>query len=120
MANVSGLNKRNMAKTFWDKYEVALLIESCLRIRAGEVIRATALYSLSEKLRRMATNKGLDSTFTVAISHYNNFVSLCATDNQKKVLKVTLLLAALQSINGADSRNGVRLTLSIMQKKGMN
>lgn len=51
------LNKRDMAKTFWDKYEVALLIESCLRIRSGEVSRATELYSLSEKLRRMATIK---------------------------------------------------------------
>lgn len=53
-----------------------------------------------------ADNVDLDSTFTATISHYNNYVSLCQNDNQKKVLKVTLLLAALQSKNGAESRSG--------------
>lgn len=51
-------------------------------------------------------NVDLDSTFTATISHYNNYASLCHSDNQRKVLKVTLLLSALQSKNGADSRNG--------------
>ena len=51
-------------------------------------------------------NVDLDSTFTATISHYNNYASLCQSDNQRKVLKVTLLLAALQSKNGAESRSG--------------
>lgn len=51
-------------------------------------------------------NVDLDNTFTAAISHYNNYVALCQSDNQKKILKVTLLLAALQSKNGAESRSG--------------
>ena len=51
-------------------------------------------------------NVDLDSTFTATISHYNNYESLCQSDNQRKVLKVTLLLAALQSKNGAESRSG--------------
>ena len=51
-------------------------------------------------------NVDLDSTFTTTISHYNNYAPLCQSENQKKVLKVTLLLAALQSKNGAESRNG--------------
>lgn len=53
-----------------------------------------------------ANNVDLDSTFTATISHYNNYASLCQNDNQRKVLKVTLLLAALQSKNGAESRSG--------------
>ena len=53
-----------------------------------------------------ANNVDLDSSFTSVISHYNNFVSLCQNENQKKVLKVTLLLAALQSKNAAESRSG--------------
>ena len=51
-------------------------------------------------------NVDLDSTFTSVISHYNNFESLCQSDNQRKILKVTLLLSALQSKNGAESRSG--------------
>lgn len=53
-----------------------------------------------------ANNVDLDSTFTATISHYNNYASLCQSDKQRKVLKVTLLLAALQTKNGADSRSG--------------
>ena len=53
-----------------------------------------------------ANNVDLDSSFTAVISHYNNYVSLCQNENQKKVLKVTLLLAALQSKNAAESRSG--------------
>ena len=51
-------------------------------------------------------NVDLDSTFTATISHYNNYASLCQSDKQRKVLKVTLLLAALQTKNGAESRSG--------------
>lgn len=52
------------------------------------------------------SNVDFDGTFTSIISHYNNFEPLCQNDNQRKILKVTLLLAALQSKNGAESRNG--------------
>ena len=53
-----------------------------------------------------ANNVDLDSAFTATISHYNNFASMCQNDNQRRVLKVTLLLAALQAKNSADSRSG--------------
>lgn len=53
-----------------------------------------------------SNNVDLDSTFTATMSHYNNYASLCQNDNQRRILKVTLLLAALQSKNGAESRNG--------------
>ncbi|MBE5813905.1 MAG: hypothetical protein E7320_01680 [Clostridiales bacterium] len=53
-----------------------------------------------------ANNVDLDSAFTTTISHYNNFASMCQNDNQRRVLKVTLLLAALQAKNSADSRSG--------------
>lgn len=51
-------------------------------------------------------NVDFDSSFSSVLSHYNNFVTLCQNENQKRVLKVTLLLAALQAKNGADSRSG--------------
>ena len=58
-------------------------------------------------------NVDLDSTFTQAISHYNNFVTICEDasnpkngEYRKRVLKVALLLAALQTKNGAESRGG--------------
>lgn len=53
-----------------------------------------------------ANNVDLDNAFTSTISHYNNFASMCQNDNQRRVLKVTLLLAALQAKNSADSRSG--------------
>lgn len=51
-------------------------------------------------------NIDLDNTFVTSISHYNNFASMCQNDNQRRVLKVTLLLAALQAKNSAESRSG--------------
>lgn len=51
-------------------------------------------------------NADLDNTFSATISHYNNYASLCQTENQRRILKVALLLHALQSKNGADSRSG--------------
>lgn len=51
-------------------------------------------------------NADLDNTFSATISHYNNYASLCQNENQRRILKVALLLQALQSKNGADSRNG--------------
>lgn len=62
-------------------------------------------------------NVDLDITFSAAISHYNNYASLCQTDQQRRVLKVALLLHALQSKNGADSRNG---TTSLMRPTLVN
>lgn len=60
-----------------------------------------------------AGNVDLDSTFIHAISHYNNFAPLCEEqgnntvgERRRKVFKVMLLLAALQSKNGAEARTG--------------
>lgn len=59
------------------------------------------------------SNVDLDVTFTQAISHYNNFAPLCddptnknVSERRLRVLKVTLLLASLQSKNGADVKTG--------------
>lgn len=57
-------------------------------------------------------NPDFDSIFTNAVSHYNNYISVCNDDdsakslNKQRVLKVTLLLAALQTKNGADAHIG--------------
>ena len=59
------------------------------------------------------SNVDLDSAFIQTISHYNNFAPLCDDptnkqlgERRRRVLKVTLLLAALQAKNGADARTG--------------
>ncbi len=44
----------------WDKYEVALLIESTLNINLGIVTREDELKALSDTLRRRAKNLGVD------------------------------------------------------------
>ena len=49
-----------MASKFWDKYEAALLIESYQLIHTGNVNRAEELQRLSDNLRLMATNKGIE------------------------------------------------------------
>lgn len=58
-------------------------------------------------------NVDLDATFIQTISHYNNFAPICDDPTNKnvgerrlRVLKVTLLLAALQTKNGADVKTG--------------
>ncbi len=55
-------------------------------------------------------NIDLDGSFMDAISHYNNFESLCETGDQgnerRRVLKVALLLSALHTKNGSSSRSG--------------
>lgn len=58
-------------------------------------------------------NVDLDTAFIQTISHYNNFAPLCDDptnkqlgDRRRRVLKVTLLLAALQAKNGAEARTG--------------
>lgn len=54
-----------MPQKNWDKYEVALLIEAFQNIKQGRVDRNSALVALSQNLRRMAINKGMeiDDTF---------------------------------------------------------
>ena len=58
-----------------------------------------------------ADNVDLDGSFMEAISHYNNFESVCGIgesgDNCRRVLKVALLLSALHTKNGSVSRSGV-------------
>lgn len=54
-----------MPQKNWDKYEVALLIEAYQNIKQGRVDRNTALVALSQNLRQIAINEGLeiDDTF---------------------------------------------------------
>lgn len=59
------------------------------------------------------SNVDLDAAFIQTISHYNNFAPLCDDptnkhlgERRRRVLKVTLLLAALQAKNGAEARTG--------------
>lgn len=54
-----------MAQKNWDKYEVALLIEAYQNIKQGRVDKNSALVALSQNLRKMAQNEGLeiDDTF---------------------------------------------------------
>lgn len=59
------------------------------------------------------SNVDLDATFIQTMSHYNNYAPLCddpanpsVSERRRRVLKVTLLLAALQAKNGADARTG--------------
>ncbi|MBQ3444008.1 MAG: hypothetical protein IJG33_12280, partial [Selenomonadaceae bacterium] len=44
-------------------------------------------------------NPDLDKTFLDAMGHYNNFSPTCKNDNQRLVLKSTLILFALQQKN---------------------
>ena len=60
-----------------------------------------------------ASNVDLDAAFIQTISHFNNYAPLCddpsnrATgERRRRILKGTLLLAALQTKNGAESRTG--------------
>lgn len=60
-----------------------------------------------------ASNVDLDATFIQTISHYNNYAPLCddpanssVGDRRRRILKGVLLLAALQTKNGAESRTG--------------
>lgn len=67
-----------------------------------------------------ADNVDLDGSFMDAISHFNNFESLCGTgdagEEKKKVLKVALLLSALHTKNGSSSRSGATSLLRPTQK----
>lgn len=70
-------------------------------------------------------NVDLDASFTDAASHYNTYESICVTNgkadseesnNRKRVLKVALLLAALQTKNGNSSRTGATSLLRPTKK----
>ena len=49
-----------MVQKNWDKYEVALLIEAYQNIKQGRVDKNSALEELSQNLRQMAKNEGLE------------------------------------------------------------
>ena len=53
-----------------------------------------------------ADNIDLEGSFMNAISHYSNFEALCQNDQQRRVLKVALLLNALHEKNGGRGRMG--------------
>lgn len=67
-----------------------------------------------------ADNVDLDGSFMDAISHYNNFESLCGTgdegDQRRRVLKLALLLSALHAKNGSSNRSGATSLLRPTQK----
>ena len=53
-------------------------------------------------------NVDFDETFKSVISHYNNYKSFCGGDEDKEnVLKVSLLLTAMQQKSGADRNQGI-------------
>ena len=72
-----------------------------------------------------ASNADLDASFSDAISHYNTYESICVVNgkadsqesiNRKRVLKVVLLLSALQTKNGSTSRTGATSLLRPTRK----
>ena len=60
-------------------------------------------------------NPDLDKTFLDAMGHYNNFAPACKNDNQRRVLKTTLILFALQQKN-LGGRGGATSLLRSTQK----
>lgn len=69
----------------WDKYEVALLVNSYIQIKSGTEEKAHELKKLSEKLRRKAENEGLniDETFRNLNGMQWQFVFVdCAFNNK--------------------------------------
>ena len=60
-------------------------------------------------------NPDLDQTFKDAIVYYNNFERFCQNDNQRRVLKVTLVLFALQGKNFGERSTGVSSLLRASQ-----
>ncbi|MDH7578823.1 MAG: hypothetical protein QHH75_13650 [Bacillota bacterium] len=57
-------------------------------------------------------NVDLDDKSKNAISHYHNFAGQCQDENEERVLKVTLLLTAIQRERGRGITNLLRPTLS--------
>lgn len=60
-------------------------------------------------------NPDLDKTFLDAMGYYNNFAPACKNDNQRRVLKATLILFALQQKN-LGGRGGATSLLRSTQK----
>ena len=60
-------------------------------------------------------NPDLDKTFLDAMGHYNNFSPTCKNNNQRRVLKATLILFALQQKN-LGGRGGATSLLRSTQK----
>ena len=58
----------------------------------------------------------LDKIFQEAIIYYNNFESICKNDNQRRLLKATLILFALQSKNIGSRTKGATSLLRSTQK----
>lgn len=55
-----------------------------------------------------ADNVDLDPNFKTVISHYNNYESLCGSDeNKKRVLRVALLLTGMQQKSGTSRSGGL-------------
>lgn len=61
-------------------------------------------------------NPDLDKAFLDAMGHYNNFAPACKNDNQRRVLKTTLILFALQQKNFGGRSSGVNSLLRSTQK----
>ncbi len=57
-------------------------------------------------------NEDLDEKARNAISHYNNFYRQCESDNERRVLKVALMLSAIIQEKGRGITNLLRPTLS--------
>ena len=60
-------------------------------------------------------NPDLDQNFKDAIIYYNNFENFCQNDNQRRVLKVTLVLFSLQGKNSGGRATGVNSLLRASQ-----
>ena len=58
----------------------------------------------------------LDKTFQEAVIFYNNFENICKDDNQRRLLKATLILFALQSKNIGSRMKGATSLLRSTQK----
>lgn len=61
-------------------------------------------------------NPDLDKTFQEAIAYYNNFSDSCENENQRSVLKATLILFALQSTTYSTRSGGANSLLRASQK----
>lgn len=61
-------------------------------------------------------NPDLDQSFQNAIIYYNNLENSCQNDNQRRVLKVALILFALQSKNIGERTTGASSLLRSTQE----
>lgn len=47
-------------RIFWDKYEAAILLDACIKVCNEEIPRITAIKNVSDQLRKMAINRGIE------------------------------------------------------------